>query len=490
MITEEQSGPIRFGLSKKDAFDSTERPVQFIRGHNLGNDTLLLCLPFEDFLNNSFIPNEANIAASLEHAGQPVTQRPLSLGHATGLAKYMLKGVLKEQKCGYEAAGEEAPIALERLVEIAGPQPYMGLQPIVANLRNFKLGDLRFNTETNSVYLGKRHILYIIDGQHRFMGMDLLRQYVSEILLNYSYPKKPDLLPEMNDREDHRIPGEELQVWNKVRETFHGNCTVMLEVHLGLRMDEERQLFHDLNNHSRRVETGLALKYDQSNPVNMYIKEKLEGPDRIFSPVIVDRDVKGRGDDETVNFTRKDMNAINAILFLNKFNAKAAQPSRVEKFTPHADEFWKMVDSIPGMADPKIRTVATQPVVLKALANLYYLYTEGKDANENLIAILVNGVRDGLLDFSHGNPLWHYYDLPEAERGGFYNQRNESLESYLPQTEVPMIGVYKPKEGVMQFSNQHNSIFPILGDMIRWQLGLPPRKRRNKDNRDKKKSRR
>jgi hypothetical protein len=149
-----------------------------------------------------------------------------------------------------------------------------------------------------------------------------------------------------------------------------------------------------------------------------------------------------------------------------------------------------MVDSIPGMADPKIRTVATQPVVLKALANLYYLYTEGKDANENLIAILVNGVRNGLLDFSHDNPLWRYYDLPESERGGFYNKRNESLESYLPQTEVPMVGVYKPKEGVMQFSNQHNSIFPILGDMIRWQLGLPPRKRRNKDNRDKKKSRR
>ncbi|RVD67222.1 hypothetical protein EN751_37940, partial [Mesorhizobium sp. M4A.F.Ca.ET.029.04.2.1] len=71
------------------------------------------------------------------------------------------------------------------------------------------------------------------------------------------------------------ISGDELQVWEECFERARTFCTVAVEVHLGLQPDEERQLFHDLNRLGKKVDTNLALQFDNSNPVNLFIKERL-----------------------------------------------------------------------------------------------------------------------------------------------------------------------------------------------------------------------
>jgi DNA-sulfur modification-associated len=505
MIPQSAVEGTRYGLNIRDAIDPTERDWSFLLGKNLGNETLLLCLPFEDFLGNSFIPNEAEL--SLRPELGEVAQRPLNMAHATSLGRFILKGILKQLRNQYVQDGAEVPQALEELIKIAGPQPYMALQPIVANLRNFKIPDLRFNNEGSKVYLGKRHVLHIIDGQHRHKGMQMVRQFVNEILENRFYPKKPDLLPELSssehedDFEDEpllpekrSVTPEELEIWGKVQAIFHSDCRVMVEAHLGLNKGEERQLFHDLNNLARKVEKSMAQEFDQSNPINLYIKNYLGLGKGVLEVEIIPSDKKtDREYDGT--FSLKEMTAINAILFLNRFNTKSAVPTKVEKYAGKANEFWKMVNSIPGITNPGIKTVATQSVILKALANLYYLFSEGKisaksgldirrakaEQKKNLEA-LVDGVTRGKISFSHENPIWRYYERDtNPQDPKFKNEQGRWLSEYLPgeDKEIPVIGAYDPNSRTMKFATQHNSIFPILGDMIRWQLCLPIKTRRN-----------
>jgi hypothetical protein len=135
---------------------------------------------------------------------------------------------------------------------------------------------------------------------------------------------------------------------------------------------------------------------------------------------------------------------------------------------------------------------------LKALANLYYLFSEGKismksgldmrrakaEQRKNLEA-LVDGVTSGKISFSHENPIWRYYERDtNPQDPKFKNEEGRWLWEYLPgeDKEIPVIGAYDPNSRTMKFATQHNSIFPILGDMIRWQLSLPIKTRRNTEN--------
>jgi hypothetical protein len=54
----------------------------------------------------------------------------------------------------------------------------------------------------------------------------------------------------------------------------------------------------------------------------------------------------------------------------------------------------------------------------------------------------------------------------------------DGLAAYLPPSDDGAnrdIGAFQG--GVMRFGAKHNDIFPIIGDMIRWRLGLPSRQK-------------
>jgi len=318
--------------------------------------------------------------------------------------------------------------------------------------------------------LSDRDIFWIVDGQHRRYAMNLIEGFLIEIKDTHRYPKRPKLYAGAHRNE---LTAAELQAWLDVFATLRMGTSVAVEVHLGLGADEERQLFHDLNNLGKKVEAGLAFEFDNSNPVNVYIKDELT-QEEFWRPGVADSDIVDWHDDEG-RISRKDLIAINAILFLNKTNVKGAQPLEVESKKAVASRVWQTINNIDGFGEPgaKMTTVAAQPVVLKAIAKLAYDFAFGKHPNSEHLDRLLAGVER--IDFSHANPMWRYYELPPVERK---RKGIDGLEEFLPSEAEGAnrdIGKYDPTNDVMRFGAKHNDIFPIIGDMIRWRLGLPNR---------------
>lgn len=450
--------------------DSSEVPQKVFYGHNLGNRVFLLKIPMYDFFRMSMVANER------ADDGAPVAQRKLDPNHAKKLAVYILRGLVSACVRRREQNGDSIPEAFQRIQQQMGRQPYIALQPIVANLRTCERdgSNLRgkvLSVESEAVgfkfWLGQRDTLWVVDGQHRRKAMDQVFQFLEDIRLQMKYPAKQSLFDAKGE-----VSTEELQVWMECYEVARGYCTIMVELHLGLGIIEERQLFHDLNNLAKKVESSLALEFDSANPVNRFIKEELIEKHRVD---VVEKDVVNWAED-TGALARKDLVAVNAHLFLNKSNINGAMPSRVDPALPSAKAFWVAVTAIPhfGEEGAKQRTVAAQPVVLKALAKLTYDFAFGRPRNPEHLAALLDGITD--IDFTHANPMWRYYDLTADERK---QHGLAGLDAYLPTLDEGRnrdIGAYDPIAKVMRFGSKHNDIFPIIGDMVRWKLGLPSRR--------------
>ncbi len=452
-----------------------ELPIMTQIAHNMGNRTFLMNLPMKSFYERSMVANERG------GNGEPVAQRPLNIPHATKLAKYMLKGLVGA--AAFKRQLEKKPVseALTELEVLLGKQPYVSMQPLVCNLRDIdpELRNLRGErvlsqgsgeTVGFKVWLSQNHILYVVDGQHRRKAMQLMFDFLNSAITTQSLTSKNNLLMPLKGELSVAIIAA-LQEVQQVANTF---ATVQIECHLGLDVDQERQLFHDLNNLGKKVESSLALQFDNSNPVNIFIKEELIDDDSLFDWEVIEKDITDWHKD-TGAISRKDLVSVNARLFLNKTNISGALPAQVEPRKEVICEFWKHVSMIHGVGKPgaKLNTVAAQPVVLKALAKLVYDYAFGKKADEEVLSTLLGGIKT--LDFSHSNPMWRFYQLDDTERST-YNL--ESLKNYLPADDDGAnrdIGNYDEKAGTMRFGAKHNDIFPIIGDMIRWKLSLPNR---------------
>jgi len=286
---------------------------------------------------------------------------------------------------------------------------------------------------------------------------------------NQRYPKKPRLYvpTEWTD-----LTPDELGLWEEVFTVARSFCRIAVEVHLGLDADQERQLFHDLNRLGKKVDTGLALQFDRSNPVNQFIADELLH--EITDWNVVEKDiVDWESDDGSV--PRKDLVSVNALLFLNKTNIAGATPPQVDEKLEVARRFWETVRDIPhiGKAGAKDKTVAAQPVVLKALAKLTYDLGFSAKKDEPLLEKLLDGINSEI-DFSHTEPMWSYYELSAEERKA---RGLLGLAEYLPSDAEGVnrdVGK-KDAKGRMRFGAKHNDIYPIIGDMIRWKLKLPKR---------------
>jgi len=429
-----------------------------------------------DFYSISEVANERG------KNGEPVAQRKLDEAHARKLAGYILKGLVTAAIRRREIKKEPISESLNSIINALGPTPYLSLQPIVANIRNCDAGGANIpgirmltkdeETACFKVMLAQQHLLWVIDGQHRRKGMAMVFEFLDSLVRSHRYPKRHSLFAATSAEP---TPGE-IQAWNECLEVARTFCTVTVEVHLGLDIDEERQLFHDLNNLGKKVEATLALQFDSSNPVNQFIKEVLFDDD-VFDWEPIEKD-KPDWHADTGALTRKDVVAVNAHLFLNKSNISGATPDDVEKRKETALRFWAAVKEIPGFgqAGAKMATVAAQPVMLKALAKLTYDFAFSKrrpeGADEMLEKLLT---KMPTLDLTHENPMWRFYEMTPEERAA---NHLEGLKEYVPSDDEGFnrdIGKFDPLAKVMRFGAKHNDIFPILGDMVRWKLDLPSR---------------
>ena len=452
------------------AGDGAERAFRVFVGHNLGHRVFLLQVPMHEFFTISEVANEQACS------GAEIAQRKLDPVHAQKLAKYILKGLVASA-IEHRAVQKKPELpGLKAILETMGRQPYLSLQPIVTNVRGIGANgrDIRAErlvatadgtTSAFKIFLSQQHILWVIDGQHRREAMRMAFEFLEGVIRNGSYPKKGSLY----DSASLDIRTDEAAAWQAAFESARSFSTVSVEMHLGLSAEQERQLFHDLNNLGKKVDRNLALKFDNSNPINLFIKDVLVDE---LGMSILEKDIKDWKDDDG-GISLKDAVAVNAILFLNKTNIGGATPTSVSEKLERAKQFWVAVNAIPhfGEAGAKEKTVAAQPVMLKALAKLAYDFgfSNRKPENADLIfSTLLDSVSE--IDFSHENPMWRFYQLSQEEKSAF-----EGLSEYLPADDGANRDIGSYQNDVMRFGAKHNDIHPILGDMIRWSLKLPSR---------------
>ncbi|MDT9013053.1 DNA sulfur modification protein DndB [Novosphingobium sp. APW14] len=466
------------GLDSLDALtgagDVNEKPYKVFIGHNLGHRVFTMSVPFRQFKEISDVANDREVG--------PVAQRKLDETHAKKLAGYMLKGLISAAMLRRQAADKEVPETFQQLMRLLGEQPYFSLQPLVCNIRGVSEGgaDIRgvrmeWQGETAGfkVFLAERHILWVIDGQHRRHAADLCIEFLEGVRQTGRYPSKGAVL---YPNKGQAVSEQEMVVWNETYEAARSYATLTVEVHLGLNIDQERQLFHDLNRLGKKVDASLAFQFDGSNPITHFIKNKLVSDLGISITEVEPKDWS----DDTGALLLKDVVAINAIAFLNKGNISGATPAVVEPREPTIQELWQRIAEIPnfGESRAKEKTVASQPVVLKALAKITYdlkFSNRRPEDAEELFSEFLSKVAD--VDFSHTNPMWNFYNLTEGQK---VDANLKGLDAYLPEDQDGVNRDIGSIQGsYMRFGAKHNDIYPILADMIRWSTGLPSRREAN-----------
>ncbi|AOZ94862.1 DNA sulfur modification protein DndB [Paenibacillus crassostreae] len=93
--------------------------------------------------------------------------------------------------------------ARKRLQELVGKQPYLALQPIVANLRtagrngsNLRAQQLETADREGMgirVWLGQKDIMWVVDGQHRRKAIQMVIEFLEEIRIDQKYPLRSNL---------------------------------------------------------------------------------------------------------------------------------------------------------------------------------------------------------------------------------------------------------------------------------------------------------
>lgn len=456
--------------------DVNETPFNVFIGHNLGHRVFTMSVPFRKFADISAVANNRD-------AG-PVAQRPLDENHAKKLAVYMVKGLVAAAKMKRIVQKKDVTLAFDSILQKLGDQPYFSLQPLVCNIRDIPpggngVGGIRgFRLETSmgetaafKIFISERHILWVVDGQHRRHAADLAMTFLDQVRQSGRYPGKGAVL--FVDK-GQAVSEDEMVVWNEAYEAARSYATLTVEVHLGLVVEQERQLFHDLNRLGKKVDASLAFQFDGSNPITHFIKRNLVSD---LGIPVTESEAKDWSED-TGALVLKDVVAINAIAFLNKGNVSGATPAVIEPRESSVIEMWHRITEIPNFGDNRSRekTVAAQPVVLKALAKLTYDLNfnnrRAEDAGEQFRKLLDEVPN---IDFSHSNPMWNYYGMSEGER---LDAGIEGLVEFLPADDgtVANRDIGSKQGEFMRFGAKHNDIFPILADMIRWKAGMPSRR--------------
>ncbi|KVN89262.1 DNA sulfur modification protein DndB [Burkholderia ubonensis] len=468
---EQMPTPISSLDSLLELGDATEKPMKVFIGHNLGFRTFMVYIPMHEFYEMSEVANDPG------RDGAQVAQRKLDPAHANKLAIYVLKGLVAAAIKRREIEKKPIPEEYLGVQAVLGKAPYLSLQPLVVNIRECNpegqnIRGIRMVTSDNEtaafkVFISQRHVLWVVDGQHRRKAMEMVFEFLDTVRNKRAYAKKGSLFPK-----DGEVTPDEFALWEECFTVARSFCTVAVEVHLGLSVPQERQLFHDLNRLGKRVDTSLALNFDSSNAVNLFIKERLIEQ---LGIKVEESDQKDWHND-TGALSRKEITAINAVLFLNKSNIGGATSAMVSPKQDIAYRFWETVPQIPGLGEESARekTVAAQPVVLKAMAKLVYdlaFSNRRPPDGDALLENFFNGITE--IDFSHENPMWNYYNLGPEERT---QHGLDGLKDWLPEENSGVNRDIGSIQGsYMRFGAKHNDIYPIIADMIRWKLDLPSR---------------
>jgi hypothetical protein len=451
---------------------SDEEPFTVLLGYNLGRMTWGADITLSKLIEWSSVANDPE-------KGE-VAQRPLDMNHARGLAVYMLKGLINAAIARRRLQGKDVPESFESVLHQLGSQPYFSLQPFVANIRDVdperpsvraeRVVSNAGETRGFQVFLPRHFRWWMIDGQHRLVGGQLVKEFLELLLKTGSYPARNNLYTARG-----KVAPEDMIVWMEALECARSFATVQIELHLGLSIEQERQLFHDLNNLGKKVTRSLSLKFDASNPITKFIEDVLINELSLKDCESEQSD--WNSDDGALS--RRDIVAVNAIAFLNKGNVAGATPALVEPRVETVSRMWSAIQGIRDFGQPgaKTKTVLAQPVALKAIAKIVFdlaFSNRRPDNGDTLLDTFLSRLNS--VDFSHHNPMWRFYELSEEQRD---EAGLRGLATYLPGegrvTPDANRDLGSFQGDLMRFGAKHNDIFPVLADMLRWKLKLPNR---------------
>ena len=464
-----------------DQVDSTGRWHHVLIGDNLGRRTLKFGMSLKDFIDGSSVGNRTNIENIEAFSGEFHAQRSLDTSHANGLARYTLMGLVRAAIRTTD--GTVDPKILELRDQLGDPA-YVSLQPVVCNIRtcsangtDLKIRDVGegrgLETGAYQVMVGAKQLMWVVDGQHRREGFNRVLEFLRKVNQMYKYPAKGLFVPSgyTGDVIDYTIHN----FWAKILEIALTQATITIECHLGLKEDEEQQLFYDLNSKGKKVIQSLAYQYDHTDPINKFISEVIvEGNLLGFKPSEKDSS-DWQTDDGSLS--RKDINTVTCLLTLGKSNSKSATPAIVEGRKEYLKRFWKIVTATPGFGEDKAKskTILAQPVMLKALAKLGFDLAHGHQniRDEASYKKLCESIISKQLDFTHQNSLWRALMMSAEDREHEFPGISDYV--YVPADTNLDAGTYDKKNEWVRFGSRHNDIYPRLGDTIRYSLGLKPR---------------
>jgi hypothetical protein len=451
-------------------------------GVNLGRQTLTARVSIKDFHDFSLVPNK-ELQDKEEYANEEVAQREYNPTHAKGLAKYTLGGLVRSViKRQFHEAGKAVPPFVLAIRDELASGPYAALQPLVVNLRHINPDQLPYR-ETDifavlKVNLTSTTKMFVVDGQHRRGGFAMVLAFLETLIRNGKYPKVKNALfsPDWTGP-DGKATDEEIEFWKIVEDVAMNECSVSFEIHIGLHVDEERQLFTDLNNRVKQPSKGLTQRYDLSDA----IAEISRDTDVVPFTVASDSDAKSW---TSTGLPLNDVIMINRLLVHGKNKQEATSPSAIRLKKDMIIRFWSTVAKIDGILEPQQRgkTVAGQPVMLKALAKLVHDLAYGKPGvkDEKGLETLWTAIKTGQLSFSHDEPLWQALMMDDEERAEKFD---DTINDFVYMSAKTSAGLYDGTH--VRFGSVHNDIFPRLGDLIRWKLKLNNRgaaqKAREKD---------
>jgi hypothetical protein len=446
-----------------------------LAGFNLNSRTLTVTMPMETFREVSDVANEVRIVEMGGDRSQ-IAQRPLDIKHAKNLALYMARGMTAGVKRVWQEQGRAIPDDLDDILSDLGEGPYQGLQPLTGNIRQCEPEGVDLDIEERPggqliLFLRLGQLIYVIDGQHRRVAYDLLVSWLREILQAGKYGKRGLYVPE---RGDLGLTAEETAIWSAVVELARSHFTIDVTLHLGLKPDQERQLFHDLNNLGKKPDAALAQAFDLANPVSVYVRQHIEEKKLLGDIRISDAGSKkgSKNSDATPpSIYRDDLAVANALLFAGATNQATVTTQLVNPHVDYADRFWRIVASQPhfGTQDPLI-TLLAEPVMIKGLATLAHNFHGSREKSPTLRDQLLTDLAAEKINFSPADPLWALYLKSDSERDAFDPTLNDYLTPDAGRKTYAVI-----RDGRYDFAANTRDIARYLGDLIRWKLKLPRR---------------
>lgn len=466
--------------------------VYVFTGTNLGRFTLTARMSIADFYEMSVVGNRDTVSRE-EHDGEFIAQRKLIPAHARGLAVYVLRGLIMSAISSRREAGTSIEQEVYKIRDDLAGGPYAALQPMVCNIRSLKFGgdDLPMEFAASKdlpffrIALTSSQKLWVVDGQHRREAFGIVIKFLEDLIKQSNYPKsKTSMYNPYSERSDGKMSSAEMQFWSEVYDLALQECSVTVEIHCGLGLKEEGQLFADLNSRGKTLHASLLAQFDKSDALAAMVGERLlEGDTPVLRfPVQEESDAKSWDD---AGMTLKDVVMINRLLVHGSNANKLTTPTEVADKISFIERFWTVIQSISGFGKEyqRSKTVAGQPVVLKALAKLAFDHCYGvpRLRDEEGLKNLYDAILSKKLSFDHSEPLWRTLFMNDSEREEIFPGINE----YVYLGDQFKGGEYDKLNGWVRYGTSHNDIFPRLGDIIRWRLKLQNRgaavKARTKD---------